>query len=167
MKIRNIFVALAATAALLFASCGKDIDLKGTSWESAHTIDMTAMLLEEGGEEAAQIIQMLGGSFLMDFNLILDFTTDNAGSVTVDMRPSASMNIPDMLKPVLDMMVDTETNAMTYTFDGENGTITIDGDTENFKYNKSDKTIIMDIPDDGDELAQILGTTHLVFKQTK
>ena len=173
MKIRNIAMALVATVALLFSSCGKDLELKGTSWECNHTVDFTELFMEEMeeemGEQAAQIVQMLGGKFLMDLSFIIDFTTDEAGAMTIDYRPSAQMNVPAQLKPMFDMIVETETSAMTYTFDGENGTITVDGDTQNFTYNSSDKTIVIPIPagEDISEMIAMIGTDKLVFKQTK
>ena len=169
MKTRNIFAAIFAAVALLFSSCSKDIDLTGTSWESTHTVDMTEMITSDPdmAEYADMLLAAVGGKFLIDYSIIIDYTTENAGAITMAVNPSASMNQPAELKPLFDAMTQAETEAMTYTFDGENGTITIDNETENFTYNKSDKTITMTFSDLDPEEAEIMGGNTFTFKQTK
>ena len=109
---------------------------------------------------------MLGGKFLFDVNMTIDFTTADAGSVTMYLGPSASMTIPDALKPVMSQMEQTVTDAMTYTFDGEKGTITSDGVSQSFSYNSSDKTISMTFTgEDAADIAEVYGSSTLVFKQ--
>lgn len=168
MKIKNLFVALFATAALLFAGCGKDVKLNGTNWQARVTQDMTEMILEEMSDDPEslavweQLIDMMGGKFEVNMDFILAFTDETNGKMTFKMSVANTDKLPAEIGQMIDqMMTQSETENFTYTFDGEKGTITVDNDTENFTYNKSDKTITMSAD------AEEFGVETLVFSEVK
>lgn len=171
MKTRNFIMTFVAAAALLFVGCAKDFSLEKTQWNYSNTMDMTEMLLEDDEDGTiAQIIELMGGQFLVTMNVDLDFTTETAGSMTVSGNIQNVDKLPEMIRPIFEQMMEgmTETSSFTYTFDGENGTLTgTGGDTMNISYNKNDKTLTLTStdPEVNQAMEEELGSSTLVFKQ--
>ena len=164
MKFKRMMMAFVAGATLLFAGCEKDLDLNGTTWVSNYTLDLTQVFLDDD-EDNAQIIEMLGGKFLMDFSMEMNFKNDVDGVMQMDMTPSSSMNIPSMLKPYMEEMEYSDDEDFTYTFDGKKGTLNMEGELASLEYNSSDKTLTVVFDDE--EFAEVFGVKTLVCKQKK
>lgn len=125
---KTLFVALLACFTLMFASCNKEKDLNGTNWKT-HTVVNQEMSMQ--GVTAT-------------INLTIDGTMSftNATNGAMILTTSGSMQAMGMTIP---MDAETDTIDFTYTFTGENGTITMKEDNEStsvpFTYNKKDNTI--------------------------
>ena len=125
---RTLFVALLACVTLMFASCNKEKDLNGTNWKT-HTVVNQEMSMEG---VTATINMTIDGT--------MSFT--NATNGAMILTTSGTMQAMGMTIP---MDAETDTIDFTYTFTGENGTITMKEDNESisvpFTYNKKDNTI--------------------------
>lgn len=141
MKVKSIFLALAAAVMFLFSSCSKDLDLSGTNWKATYNSSISYM----------------GIPIDMNLNFDLKFVDATNYSMTSDGTMTAMGQSRDL---------DTDTNNGTYTFDGENGVF--DGE-QAFSYNKKDKTIVVKMKIDEPEMAEMFGTDELtlVFTQVK
>lgn len=141
MKVKSIFLALAAAVMFLFSSCSKDIDLVGTNWKAnyANTLTYAGMTID------------------MNMNFDLKFVD----GTNYTMATSGTMVALGQTRNL-----DNETTNGTYTFDGENGVF--DGE-QAFSYNKKDKNIVLKMKIDEPEMAEMFGTDELtlVFTQVK
>ena len=119
------FVALMTV--FCFSSCSKEKDLAGTTWQFQQK---TSGQIEEEG---------MSFPYEVDLNLILNFTDEENGKLEIHMN----MEVAGMSMPMDDSAV------FTYTFDGENGVMTADGEPQPFVYHKDDNTIGMSVDTEG------------------
>lgn len=140
-----------ACFALMFASCEKEVELNGTTWKAHESISQ-------------QMTQMgMTVDATIDLDCTLNFQDGSNGTINMITNGSASF-----MGQVFPMPEQNVTENVTYTFDGENGTLTpTEGsDTEPipFTYDKKNKTINIDIVQKDEEIGLDLNI-HLHFTQ--
>ena len=148
---KTLFVALLACFTLVFTSCNKEKTLPGTSWKT-HTVvdqDMT--------------VEGITAHLNMTIDGTMKFIDATNGSMTL--ASSGTISAMGMSFP---MDSEAETTAFTYTFDGENGTITVtdeDGTTTApFSYNKKENTITISMKEVDEETGMELNM-EMVFTE--
>ncbi|MBQ6068648.1 MAG: hypothetical protein IJK84_04020 [Bacteroidales bacterium] len=150
---KTLFVALLACFTMMFASCNKEKELTGTSWKT-HT-DTTQQMTMEG--ITATMHMVIDGT--------MKFSDATNGSLTL--TTSGEMSAMGMSFPIEE---ETETQAFTYTFDGEAGTITVSDDEETltmpFTYNKKENTINFSISETDEETGATIAF-DMVFTEVK
>lgn len=133
---KALFVAFVACLTMVFSSCSKDKHLNGTKWQGSYDTSIT----EQGITMDAHL------------TMTINFTNATEGDITT----SGNVTYAGISFPVED-----HTYPMTYTFDGEAGTITAEGETEPFTYNKKDNTINFTFSDEE------LGNVTFVLNEVK
>ena len=150
---KTLFVALIACFTLMFTSCNKEKELPGTSWKT-HTVIDQDMTME---------------GITAHLNMVMDGTMKftDATNGTMEITSSGSISAMGMTLPLDE---DTETTAFTYTFDGEQGTLTAtdEGETTTipFTYNKKDNTILITQTEVDEETGESI-TFEMVFTEVK
>ena len=150
---KTLFVALIACFTLMFTSCNKEKELPGTSWKT-HTVIDQDMTME---------------GITAHLNMVMDGTMKftDATNGTMEITSSGSISAMGMTLPLDE---DTETTAFTYTFDGEQGTLTAtdEGETTTipFTYNKKDITILITQTEVDEETGESI-TFEMVFTEVK
>ena len=153
---KTLFVAFLACITMMFVSCKKEKTLNGTTWK-AHTVTT-----EDMGDDQME------ATLTLTIDGTLKFIDASKASMT--MTSSATATMGGQTFPMPDMS-STATVDLTYTFDGEKGTLTgVDEETGKpetipFTYNKKDNTIKMsetEVDEDGNPL-----TIELVFNEVK
>ena len=149
---KNILAMIFVATTMLFASCGdkeeKTLtakDLNGTSWE-ANIVNSAS----QGG------VQMN-----IDLHFALDFTSTTEYEMFMDLN----LEVPTY--PAANQRMN-ETDAGTYTIDGNKLVMTsTDGTNEVLTYNSKDDTFSMSVPDDEEELHEMLGADKVIFHRTR
>lgn len=151
---KTLFVAFLACITIMFVSCKKEKTLNGTTWKT-HVVTTEDM---EDDEIEATLTTTVDGT--------LKFI--NASKASMTMTTSSTITTGGQTMPYMDSLI---TEEVTYTFDGEKGTLTgIDEETGKpetipFTYNKKDNTIKMSetqVDEDGEPF-----TIELVFNEVK
>ena len=151
---KTLFLALLACVAMVFTSCNKEKELPGTSWKT-HTVIDQDMTME---------------GITAHLNMIMDgtmkFTDATNGTMTI--TSSGSISAMGMTLP-LDS--DEETTVFTYTFDGEQGTITMTDEEDGsisvpFTYNKKENTITISQKEVDEETGMEMNI-EMVFTEVK
>lgn len=149
---KTLFVAFLACITMMFVSCKKEKSLNGTSWKT-QTVTTEDMGI---------------GVITITIDGTLKFI--DASKASMSLTTSATATMGGQTMPLPDMS-STETVDLTYTFDGEKGTLTgIDEETGKpetipFTYNKKDNTITIshtEVDEDGEPF-----TIEMVFKEVK
>ncbi|MBR1784213.1 MAG: hypothetical protein IJ760_02105 [Bacteroidales bacterium] len=150
--MRRIFLAAMAMAALVVTSCSKGIDLEKTQWGYSKDIDISAELLAEAEgdpEDIAnlqEIIDMMGGKFIVAANLTLDFKTATTGVFTTAMRPKNIDKLPEWMQEIFNGEYDwSEDEEFTYTFSDNSGNIDFSDEKVDIDYDKSSKELIVNV----------------------
>lgn len=144
-----------ACFAMMFASCNKELELNGTTWTASQTLN------ESYTEAGIEITTTMTTDCTMKF---IDATK---GSLAVTIYGSTTY-----MGHTYNSAPETQEEAFTYTFDGATGTLTaVDEETGEhatipFTYNKSDKTIHIDISEPGED-GEPDFELNLVFTQEK
>lgn len=167
---KNIFVTLAALVVMLFTSCSKDIELEGTYWNWNTDVDITDEILEEMGEDEAEVFRQMiapaGGKVILNFSIDMNFLTEKSGEMILSAKIKNADRMPSIVQSLFREFNWTEKEAFSYTFDGEKGVLTVeDSDTQPFTYNEDNETITMSVDDP--DMVETFGTSTLVFKQKK
>ena len=153
---KTLFVAFLACITMMFVSCKKEKTLNGTTWKAQ------IVSTEDMGEDQMEAT----------LTTTLDFTLKfiDASKASMTMTSSATATMGGQTFPMPDMS-STATVDLTYTFDGEKGTLTgVDEETGKpetipFTYNKKDNTITIshtEVDEDGEPF-----TIEMVFKEVK
>lgn len=151
---KTMFLALLACVTMVFTSCNKEKELPGTSWKT-HTVIDQDMTME---------------GITAHLNMIMDgtmkFTDATNGTMTI--TSSGSISAMGMTLP-LDS--DEETTVFTYTFDGEQGTITMTDEEDGsisvpFTYNKKENTITISQKEVDEETGMEMNI-EMVFTEVK
>ena len=151
---KTLFLALLACVTMVFTSCNKEKELPGTSWKT-HTVIDQDMTME---------------GITAHLNMIMDgtmkFTDATNGTMTI--TSSGSISAMGMTLP-LDS--DEETTVFTYTFDGEQGTITMTDEEDGsisvpFTYNKKENTITISQKEVDEETGMEMNI-EMVFTEVK
>lgn len=123
--MKKVFLTcFVAVATFLMMSCGKDVDLSGTTWKTSYSYAIT----QGYGEDSIHIS--------VSATSVLTFINDESGTLTT----SGTSTMEGMTTPLSGSL------GFSYTFDGEKSgvlTYSSDGTTYNdtFTYNKDDETI--------------------------
>lgn len=127
-----LLVALFALTTVMFTSCSKDKDLTGTKWFCSYSEEETRA----------------GFTYNLTLNITLNFTDATNGTMKMDeiMTSNGVEIFNDTNDP------DNNPIPYTWTFDGENGTMTADGETIAFAYDKKANTITIHDTSDGETL---------------
>lgn len=153
---KTLFVAFLACITMMFVSCKKEKTLNGTTWKT-HVV--TTEDMGDDGIEATLTTTVDGTLKFID-----------ASKASMSLTTSATATMGGQTMPMPDMN-STATVDLTYTFDGEKGTLTgVDEETGKpetipFTYNKKDNTIKMSetqVDEDGESF-----TIELVFNEVK
>lgn len=146
-----LLMTFVACFAMMFGSCQKDLDLIGTTWKAHDTVNQ--QITEEGVTATAELT----------YDYVLNFIDATTGKMTITYNGTVSamgMTFPINNEPI--------SANYTYTFDGENGTITTAEEDDNvtmpFTYNKKDKTILISINEKDEEMGLDINL-DLVFTQ--
>ena len=151
---KTMILALLACVTMVFTSCNKEKELPGTSWKT-HTVIDQDMTME---------------GITAHLNMIMDgtmkFTDATNGTMTI--TSSGSISAMGMTLP-LDS--DEETTVFTYTFDGEQGTITMTDEEDGsisvpFTYNKKENTITISQKEVDEETGMEMNI-EMVFTEVK
>lgn len=146
-------MTLVAGIAMIFASCGKEVNLAGTSWHADETY--TKQLVVSG----------ITADCVFNFDVDLNFTDATTG--TMNAKYSGTITAMGQEHPVPD---GGGTDSFTYTFDGENGVLysTDPNETETipFTYDKKEKMIVINLDfDNSDEMPGLEFHIPLHFKR--
>ena len=153
---KTLFVAFLACITMMFVSCKKEKTLIGTNWKAQ------VVTTEDWGDEEEE------ATLTITINGALKFIDASKASMTLTTSATATMGGQTMPMPGMNESFTTD---LTYTFDGEKGTLTgVDEETGKpetipFTYNKKDNTIKMsetEVDEDGNPL-----TIELVFNEVK
>jgi len=134
-----LLVAFVAVFAFATTSCSKEKELKGTTW--------TASQSESYSYEGLTVDVVM--------NYVMNFADETNGSLTISGTESA-MGITRNFGP--------ETANFTYTFDGTKGTLTAQGETIEFTYDKDKNTITIDLSEVDEETGE---TTSMILTFTE
>ena len=153
---KTLFVAFLACITMMFVSCKKEKTLIGTNWKAQ------VVTTEDWGDEEEE------ATLTITINGALKFIDASKASMTLTTSATATMGGQTIPMPGMNESFTTD---LTYTFDGEKGTLTgVDEETGKpetipFTYNKKDNTIKMsetEVDEDGNPL-----TIELVFNEVK
>ena len=153
---KTLFVAFLACITMMFVSCKKEKTLIGTNWKAQ------VVTTEDWGDEEEE------ATLTITINGALKFIDASKASMTLTTSATATMGGQTMPMPGMNESFTTD---LTYTFDGEKGTLTgVDEETGKpetipFTYNKKDNTINItqtEVDEDGNPL-----TIELVFNEVK
>ena len=161
---KTLFVAFLACITMMFVSCKKEKTLIGTNWKAQ------VVTTEDWGdeEEEATITITINGTLTTTLDFTLKFIDASKASMTLTTSATATMGGQTMPMPGMNESFTTD---LTYTFDGEKGTLTgVDEETGKpetipFTYNKKDNTIKISqtvVEEDGEPF-----TIEMVFNEVK
>ena len=153
---KTLFVAFLACITMMFVSCKKEKTLIGTNWKAQ------VVTTEDWGDEEEE------ATLTITINGALKFIDASKASMTLTTSATATMGGPTIPMPGMNESFTTD---LTYTFDGEKGTLTgVDEETGKpetipFTYNKKDNTIKISqtvVEEDGEPF-----TIEMVFNEVK
>ena len=153
---KTLFVAFLACITMMFVSCKKEKTLIGTNWKAQ------VVTTEDWGDEEEE------ATLTITINGALKFIDASKASMTLTTSATATMGGQTMPMPGMNESITTD---LTYTFDGEKGTLTgVDEETGKpetipFTYNKKDNTIKISqtvVEEDGEPF-----TIEMVFNEVK
>ena len=153
---KTLFVAFLACITMMFVSCKKEKTLNGTTWKAQ------IVTTEDMGEDQME------ATLTITINGALKFIDASKASMTLTTSATATMGGQTMPMPGMNESFTTD---LTYTFDGEKGTLTgVDEETGKpetipFTYNTKDNTIKISqtvVEEDGEPF-----TIEMVFNEVK
>lgn len=125
-------MTLVAGIAMLFASCGKEVDLTASTWRANETVTQQV------------VVSGITADLEINADCTLNFVDATTGTITS--KFSGSVTAMGQNYPVPE---GGGTDTFTYTFDGENGVLVStdpnEPETIPFTYDKKSKTIEIDL----------------------